>query len=110
VVTPLPLPEVDPREVGDDLLLDVRDDDEWAAGRAPGAVHLPLGSLPARLSEVPTDRPVAVVCRGGGRSARATAFLVAQGVQARNVAGGMHDWQAHGLPLEADPGVAPRVI
>ena len=57
------LPTVDPTEVGDDLLLDVREDDEWEAGRAPGAVHLPMSQLQARLAEVPADRPVAVVCQ-----------------------------------------------
>ena len=109
-VTTAPLPEVDPLQVGDDLLLDVREDDEWQAGHAPGAVHVPLGTLVARLTEVPTDRPVAVVCRVGGRSAQATAYLLAQGVQARNVTGGMQLWQARGLPVESDgPGPA-RVL
>ena len=105
------MPEIDPLQVGDDdLLLDVREDDEWQAGHAPAAVHVPLGTLVARLSEVPTDRPVAVVCRSGGRSAQATAYLLAQGVQARNVAGGMTWWQARGLPLESDGPAAPRVL
>ena len=105
---PTPPPEVDPREIGDDLLLDVREDDEWAQGRAPGAVHVPLSQFLARLDEVPTDRPIAVVCRVGGRSAQATAFLRAQGLPARNVTGGMLAWQALGLPLEGD-GPAPSI-
>ncbi len=103
------LPTVDPRQVGDDLLLDVREDDEWAAGRAPGAVHLPMSQLPARLDELPEGRPVAVVCRSGHRSAQVTAYLLGQGRQARNVEGGMLAWAACGLPVEADPGVRPSI-
>ena len=109
-MTTAPLPTVDPREVGDDLLLDVRELDEWEAGRAPGAVHLPMSQLPARLAEVPADRPVAVVCRSGHRSAQVTAYLVAQGrAQVRNVDGGMAAWAALGLPMVGEPGVEPRV-
>lgn len=103
------LPTVDPREVGDDLLLDVREDEEWAAGRAPSAVHLPMSELVQRIDEVPTDRPVAVVCRSGHRSAQVTAYLVANGRTARNVDGGMSAWAALGLPLEAEPGVTPAI-
>jgi len=103
------IPEVDPREVGEDLLLDVREDDEWAAGHAPGAVHVPLHDLPSRLADVPRDRSVSVLCRSGGRSAQATTFLVQQGIAARNVSGGMQAWAARGLPLEGD-GPAPQVI
>ena len=103
------LPTVDPGAIGDDLLLDVREPDEWAAGRAPSAVHLPMSQLPARLAEVPVDRPVAVVCRSGGRSAQVTAYLLANGRQARNVDGGMTAWAQRGLPLEAGPGVEPHI-
>lgn len=94
------VPAVDPREVGDDLLVDVREDDEWQAGHAPGAVHLPMSGLPDRFAELPSGRPLAVVCRSGHRSAQVTAYLVAHGVPARNVEGGMLAWQALGLPLE----------
>ena len=104
------LPTVDPREVGDDLLLDVREDDEWSAGRAPAAVHLPMSELVERLAEVPADRPVAVVCRSGHRSAQVTAYLVAQARSARNVDGGMAAWARLGLPLEAEAGAAPRIV
>ena len=103
------MPTVDPREVGDDLLLDVREDDEWAQGRAPGAVHLPMSQLVARLDELPADRPLAVVCRSGHRSAQVTAYLVGQGREARNVDGGMLAWQALGLPLEGEPGRPARI-
>jgi len=55
------------------MLLDVREADEWEAGHAPGAVHMPLGGLVA--SEVTRHNLVIAVCRSGGRSAKATAVL-----------------------------------
>ena len=106
---PPEVPSVDPRAVGDDVLLDVRQQDEWDAGHAPGAVHVPLSAFVERLPEVPADRPLSVVCRSGHRSASATAFLVAQGRAARNVEGGMLAWAALGLPVEA-PGARPARI
>lgn len=83
-------------------LLDVREDDEWAAGYAPGARHIPLGQLGARTAEIPQDQTVYVICRSGVRSARAAQALAAAGWEAINVAGGMQDWaaaQAHGHRL-----------
>ena len=109
-MTPDEIPTIDPRSTGEALPLDVREAHEWQAGHAPGAVHLPLSQLQARLGEVPTDRPVDVVCHLGGRSAQATAFLRAHGVDARNVAGGMDAWERLGLPLEADGGAPPRIV
>lgn len=87
--------ELDP----DVRLLDVREDDEWQAGHAPGAVHIPLGELPSRLDELPESDALYVVCRSGGRSARATAFLNANGWDAVNVDGGMRSWHAEGRDL-----------
>lgn len=88
------------------VLLDVREDDEWAAGRAPQARHIPLGELPERLAELPEERPVVVVCRSGGRSARAVAFLLEQGYDAVNLTGGMLAWQEGARPMNHDgPGV-----
>jgi rhodanese-related sulfurtransferase len=108
-VHPSSLPGVSPAQAaaqppGSVLLLDVREDHEWAAGHAPGAVHLPLQQVPARLAELPRDRPVDVVCHLGGRSAQATAFLRQQGVDARNVEGGMDAWERAGLPVVTDAG------
>ncbi len=96
------------------VLLDVREPDEWAAGHAPEAVHVPLGELPSRtgeLADLPDDRPVHVICRSGGRSARATAWLNAAGVvDAVNVEGGMKAWQAQGRPMVADRADAPPEV
>lgn len=92
---------------GQVLLLDVREDHEWAAGHAPQAVHVPLGRLDP--AAVPTDRPVLAVCRLGGRSEHAAQELAACGVDVRNVDGGMQAWAAVGLPLVRDDG-APGVV
>ena len=53
---------------GELALLDVREQDEWDAGHAPGAHHIPLGQLGTRQAEIPTDREVVAVCRSGRRS------------------------------------------
>jgi rhodanese-related sulfurtransferase len=90
-------------------LLDVRENDEWAAGYAPGARHIPLGELGARTAEIPQDQTVYVICRSGMRSGRAVQALTAAGWQAINVAGGMQDWAAAGRPMTTDSGAEPYV-
>ena len=90
-------------------LLDVREPDEWAAGHAPEAVHIPMGDIAARLDDLPADNEVYVVCRSGGRSARVTAYLNANGWDAKNVEGGMQTWHATGRKLTSDAG-EPTVI
>lgn len=110
----LPVPAVSVPEVPDGaVLLDVRENDEWAAGHAPGAVHVPMGQVLARLDEIAaalTERPVYVMCRSGGRSARVTAFLVQSGWEVVNVGGGMRAWAAAGRPMVAETSAAPRVL
>jgi rhodanese-related sulfurtransferase len=98
-----PEPEIDVTEIADWLdagaaLLDVRESDEWAAGHAAAAVHVPMGQL--TLDLVPTGRPVLVVCHLGMRSAAVCAALRRAGVDARNVHGGMDAWEQAGLPIE----------
>jgi rhodanese-related sulfurtransferase len=90
-------------------LLDVREDDEWQAGHAPGATHIPLGQLGSRSVEVPKDQTVYVICRSGGRSARAAFALLGAGWDAINVAGGMQEWAAAGRPMTTDSGAEPFV-
>lgn len=92
----------------DALLLDVREEDEWAAGHAPDAEHRPLSSLDPRA--VPTDRPVLAICRSGNRSGQAAQALAAAGVDVVNVAGGMKAWQQAGLPMTSSDGSAPQVL
>jgi len=92
-------------------LLDVREPDEWSAGRAPDAHHVPMREIPRRLDEVPAEGDVVVVCRVGGRSAQVVAFLQQTGRDnAINLDGGMQAWARAGLPLVSDGGSAPEVI
>jgi len=85
-------------------LLDVREDDEWQQGHAPGAVHVPMGDVPSRLAEISVDGELYVVCRQGGRSARVVEYLQHAGIDAVNVDGGMVAWQQAGLPVVDDAG------
>lgn len=104
------LPEVAAAAVPDDAwLLDVREEDEWAAGHVPGATHIPLGELGARTGELPPDAEIYVICRTGMRSARVTMALNGAGWRALNVAGGLHDWAAAGRPMVTDSGAPPFV-
>lgn len=105
------VPRVDVDAVGEDAtVLDVREPDEFAAGHISDALHIPLGALPARLPEVPDDRRLIVVCRSGHRSARATAYLRQEGLDAVNLDGGMRAWVAAGRPMTADTGNQPALI
>jgi len=81
------------------VVLDVREQHEWDAGHIEGAVHLPLGELTARVGELDPQARTLVVCHLGGRSARATQWLSAQGHDVVNMDGGMEAWQAAGRPV-----------
>ncbi|MDQ2709746.1 MAG: rhodanese-like domain-containing protein [Actinomycetota bacterium] len=95
---------------GDARPLDVREADEWAAGHAPSAQHIPMSELSNRLGELTGDQdPLYVICRSGGRSARVVEFLAQQGYPAVNVDGGMQAWARVGRPLERD-GSGPAEI
>lgn len=109
---PEQVPSVPAAELPDGVrLLDVREDDEWAAGHAPQATHIPMGELLGRLDELPADGDVYVVCRSGGRSARVTAYLNANGWDAVNVDGGMQSWLAAGRGMVCEQsGADPQVI
>jgi molybdopterin/thiamine biosynthesis adenylyltransferase/rhodanese-related sulfurtransferase len=76
------------------VLLDVREPSEYAICHIDDSLLIPLGQLPARLDVLPTDRPIVIHCKSGGRSARATAMLRAKGYDARNLAGGILAWAA----------------
>ena len=80
------------------MLLDVRTDDEWAAGRIAGSVHIPMDQLMQRMDEL--DDRVVCVCAVGARSTRVAQFLNAQGREAVNLDGGLYAWEGSGLPLE----------
>lgn len=78
-------------------LLDVRDPHETAKGIIPGSLVIPLDQLRARWGELPTDRPVQVLCGGGQRAHNAVRFLRQRGLDARNLSGGWSTWQQRGL-------------
>jgi|SRR5580658_8074571 rhodanese-related sulfurtransferase len=75
------------------LVLDVREDWERAAARLPGTVDIPMAQIPQRLSELPRDRDIVVMCHGGVRSLKVAHFLAQNGfTQVTNLAGGIHAW------------------
>ena len=91
-------------------ILDVRETDEWEAGRTPGAHHVPMMTIPARIDEVPTDEPVVVLCRHGHRSAQVVGFLSARGVSnVVNLDGGIVEWVEAGRPIVTDDGRDPYI-
>ena len=85
------------------LLVDVREPDEMVGARIEGLVAMPLSQFGARFGELPTDRPLLLICASGGRSGMASAHLLANGYTATNVLGGMHAWERAGLPVRRGP-------
>lgn len=95
------------------VLIDVREPEEYAHGHVPGAINLPQAELASRLSEVPRDHPVQVICQSGYRSLRSAQFLAQMGYDnIANVNGGTAAWRASGNPVDlGDMSLdAPRVI
>jgi rhodanese-related sulfurtransferase len=95
----------------DVYLLDVREPEEWTAGHAPDAHHIPMAEVPARLADVPTDTEVVVVCRSGGRSGQVVSYLIGNGWEnVRNLDGGMQSWAATGREVISENGQPARVL
>ena len=94
----------------ENVLLDVREADEWEAGHAARAQWIPLGELERARFKLPMNRRIVCVCRSGARSARATESLIAWGFEASNMEGGMKAWAASGLPVVRDDGSPGAVI
>lgn len=89
------------RATGKAQIVDVREADEWVAGHIPGALHIPLGDLGRRRSEVDADRPLITVCRSGRRSLiAADAFRKAGYADAASLVGGMIAWKNANQPVE----------
>jgi rhodanese-related sulfurtransferase len=81
-------------------LVDVREPNEWEAGRIPGAVHAPLSRLGDAAATLPSDKPVVFYCRSGVRSAQAITIVQRLGLpHDTHMAGGIVAWQAAGLPV-----------
>jgi len=85
-------------------LIDVRQPEEYQAGRIAGSRLIELAQLAGRAQTIDPDRPVVFYCRTGSRSAMATDAFVRAGFKAYNMAGGLVDWVAAGFPLEPDGG------
>lgn len=92
--------EITPREVETIVqegkpanIIDVRETDEVAEGKIPGAVNIPLGLVEFRMNELDKSQDYIVVCRSGGRSGRACQFLESQGYKVINMNGGMLAWE-----------------
>lgn len=85
-------------------LIDVREPDEYADARVPGAKLIPLGDVVERTDEVPAVGTVYVICARGARSAKAVEHYRRQGIDAVNVAGGTLAWIDAGLPTDSDRG------
>jgi hydroxyacylglutathione hydrolase len=84
----------------DQLLVDVRGEEEWSAGHIPGSVNLPLVELESRLSDLPRNRSIIVHCQTGARAAIGASLLRARGYpDVRLFSGGFAAWAAAGLPL-----------
>jgi glyoxylase-like metal-dependent hydrolase (beta-lactamase superfamily II)/rhodanese-related sulfurtransferase len=86
---------------GAPLVLDVRGAEEYAGGHISGSLHIPYGELARRLGELPRDRTLATICKGGKRSGLAASVLQREGFETIHVArGGVGTWQTEGRPVE----------
>jgi rhodanese-related sulfurtransferase len=86
------------------IILDVRTPGEWVDGHIPDATLIPLEELPNRLSELPADEEIVVICRSGNRSAQARDILLGAGFESvTSVTGGMNQWSANGFPVVTGP-------
>jgi rhodanese-related sulfurtransferase len=87
-----------------EFILDVRQPDEYEAGHIPGSVLIPLDLLESKLSEIPQDNEVVVVCRSGNRSATGRDILLKAGfTSVTSMAGGMNQWNEKGYEIIVGP-------
>jgi len=108
---PVETPEIDIDRLAEAVragaaIVDVREPREYVAGHVPGAVLIPMGQLPGRVTELDRGAPVYVVCASGNRSATMTGFLRGAGFDAYSVADGTSGWARSGRPIVG--GHAPR--
>ena len=89
-------------------LIDVREQREWDAGHAPDAHLIPLGELDSRLSELPRDTEILIICHSGVRSERATRALRGADFVAVSVSGGMVAWESAGGEVESGSETSPN--
>lgn len=106
------MPHDQTSDLGGGILVDVRQPEEVArlAFDVPEFIHIPLAELEARFAELPRDRDLVMVCQGGGRSLKATYFLIYQGFpRVANMEGGIAKWASKGFPVYRDPSASPSV-
>jgi len=92
--------DITPKELAEKLasgesvvMIDVREPYEWSVGHIDAAQHIPLAQVPQRLTDIPKDREIVMICRSGGRSERARMFLEQSGfTNVKNLVGGMMRW------------------
>lgn len=80
-------------------VIDVREPYEYAAGHVPGAINIPMATIPVRIQDLPRG-DVFVICESGARSWQVASFLAQRGIEVTNVEGGTGAWRSSGLPLE----------
>jgi rhodanese-related sulfurtransferase len=87
---------------GDVVVLDVRPEDEYAAGHVPGAISIPLGALPQRIGEIPPDKDIVAYCRGPYcvLALEAMDQLRRHGLRVRRMRDGFPEWRERGLPVD----------
>jgi len=92
-------------EAGEVAIVDVRESDEHATTHVPGVPLVPMSELGDRLEELPTDRPLVILCRSGRRSAHVADQLNALGEHGdvANLTGGILAWAEDGLPYAGEP-------
>lgn len=103
---PIEISVLDANKMRDDgaFILDVREPNEWEAVHIPGATLIPLGELENRISELPADQPIVVVCRSGNRSRTAANLLRSSGLSnVSSMSGGMNEWVRNSFEITAGP-------
>ena len=90
---------------GELAIIDCREEAEYEATRVEGIPLIPMSEILARVDELPTDLPLAIICRSGSRSAQVADYLTAAGDhgEVANVSGGIIAWAVEGLPYEGEP-------
>ncbi|MGL4820030.1 MAG: rhodanese-like domain-containing protein [Bacilli bacterium] len=81
-------------EAGENVkVIDVRESYEVANGIIPDAIHMALGTIPDRFTELDASQPYAIICAAGVRSANACMWLIDKGFDVTNVVDGMYAWR-----------------
>ena len=88
------------KDAGTPFVLDVREIHEFNDGHVPGAISIPMALIPLKVSELPRNEALYVICEAGGRSAQSCMWLEQQGYDVTNVVGGTGTWRMAGFEVE----------